>query len=307
MLYSDKILTLLKGSNITRNPSRRQLIEWSVQSRCAIPTENGSLAVWTRLESTGRSPKDTYLVMRDSIAKKIDWTSANNLPLNPVTFNQLVIDALKNLSEKDRLCVTDRVLGADPAYALPVTTISPNPVTALFTDNMFLPVPKDIGKSIYHDRPFFLLVLPDDKLDQAQYKGLLRELPGGRTSNIALAIDFENMLGVVFGSAYCGSVKKLMFTVMNFLLPESGILPLHCSANESMDGSESSLFLGLSGTGKTTLSADPKRLLIGDDEHGWSDSGIANFEGGCYAKLIGLNPLKEPDIFQACFHTAPYS
>jgi phosphoenolpyruvate carboxykinase (ATP) len=116
-------------------------------------------------------------------------------------------------------------------------------------------------------------------------------------------MDFDRRLGVVYGSAYCGSVKKLIFTVMNYILPPAGILPLHCSANEGPAG-DSALLLGLSGTGKTTLSADPGRALLGDDEHGWSESGIANFENGCYAKLIDLNPAKEPEIYKACFHQA---
>ncbi len=114
-------------------------------------------------------------------------------------------------------------------------------------------------------------------------------------------MDFDRRIGVVYGSAYCGSVKKLIFTVMNYMLPGEGILPLHCSANEGPKG-DCALLLGLSGTGKTTLSADPSRALLGDDEHGWSDNGIANFEFGCYAKLIDLNPEKEPEIHRACFH-----
>jgi phosphoenolpyruvate carboxykinase (ATP) len=120
-----------------------------------------------------------------------------------------------------------------------------------------------------------------------------------------VGMDMDRRLGVVFGSAYGGSVKKLMFTVMNYLLPAEGVLPLHCSANEGEDG-DSALLLGLSGTGKTTLSADPSRALLGDDEHGWSDNGIANFENGCYAKLIDLSAEKEPEIHNACFHHDDY-
>jgi len=122
---------------------------------------------------------------------------------------------------------------------------------------------------------------------------------------MAVVMDFDNLVGVMYGSAYCGSIKKLMFTVMNYLLPVKGILPLHSSANESKTGA-SALLLGLSGTGKTTLSADPNRKLLGDDEHGWSDQGIANFENGCYAKLINLRKEKEPDIFNAVFHKDDY-
>ena len=131
-------------------------------------------------------------------------------------------------------------------------------------------------------------------------------MPDGQTSNMAVAMDFDRMLGVVYGSAYGGSVKKLIFTVMNYILPAEGVLPLHCSANDGPDGDCAPL-LGLSGTGKTTLSADPRRALLGDDEHGWSDNGIANFENGCYAKLINLRVDKEPEIWNAVLlHEANY-
>jgi len=141
-------------------------------------------------------------------------------------------------------------------------------------------------------------------VDRQRYAGRLRKTPDGQTSNMAVAMDFDRNLGVVLGSAYAGSVKKLMFTVMNYVLPGEGILPLHCSANEG-PGGDIALLLGLSGTGKTSLSADPRRALLGDDEHGWSDNGIANFEFGCYAKLINLRPHKEPEIWNAVFHEAP--
>jgi phosphoenolpyruvate carboxykinase (ATP) len=166
---------------------------------------------------------------------------------------------------------------------------------------MFRPVPADLERSIFADRPFTLLVAPYDKLERDRYAGRLRTLPDGRTSDMAVAVDLDRRLGVVFGSAYGGSVKKLMFTVMNYVLPGEGILPLHCSANEGPEG-DIALLLGLSGTGKTTLSADPRRALLGDDEHGWSDQGIANFENGCYAKLINLREEKEPEIWNAVFH-----
>ena len=178
-------------------------------------------------------------------------------------------------------------------------------LTALFTDNMFRPLPADVERSVFAQRGFTLLVAPYDKLDRARYDGRLRKMPDGQTSNIAVAMDFDRMLGVVYGSAYGGSVKKLIFTVMNYILPNEGILPLHCSANEGPDG-DCALLLGLSGTGKTTLSADPRRALLGDDEHGWSDNGIANFENGCYAKLINLRQTKEPEIWNAVFHESPY-
>jgi len=224
----------------------------------------------------------------------------------PDTFDMVFADAMAALGAKPRLYAVDRVLGADPGYALPVRVVSDRALTVLFADNMFRPVPAGIAGSCFADRPYTLLVCPYDKLDPARYAGLLRTIPKtGKASTMVIAMDMDRRCGVVFGSAYCGSVKKHMFTVMNYLLPLEGILPLHCSANEGRNG-DVALLLGLSGTGKTTLSADPRRALLGDDEHSWGDNGVANFEDGCYAKLINLNPKKEPDIYRACFHEAPY-
>ncbi len=140
-----------------------------------------------------------------------------------------------------------------------------------------------------------------DRLDQSKYEWKLRKLANGKTSDKIVLMDFDNRLGFVIGTAYLGSVKKLMFTVMNYYLPFENVLPLHCSANEGKDG-KTALILGLSGTGKTTLSADPRRALLGDDEHGWSETSVANFEYGCYAKMININPEKEPDIYKAVMH-----
>jgi len=247
-----------------------------------------------------RSPKDTVIVRRPESEGNIDWDSPNNIPIEPETFEMVLYDALKTLESKEKIYVTDRVIGADPSWALPTRTVTDHALTALFTDNMFRDVPEDIQKSVFYNDEFTLLVLPYDKLDRERYEGRLRKLKDGRTSNMIVAMDFDNKIGVVYGSAYQGSVKKLMFTVMNYLLPEKGILPLHCSANDGEGGS--ALLLGLSGTGKTTLSADPHRALLGDDEHGWSDEGIANFENGCYAKMINIKKEKEPEIYDAVMH-----
>ncbi len=296
---------IAKKENVHINPKRRDLIKAAVKNKEVLVSASGALATWTRIESTGRSPKDTLTVRRPEIEAEIDWDSPNNLPLAPDTFAMILEDALALVAKKDKLYVTDRVVGADSRYALPVRTVSDHAKTALFTATMFRPEPRDIQRSIYHDQPFTLLALPADKLDRQRYAGRLRKLPDGSTSDMVVAMDFVQRIGVVIGSAYMGSVKKLMFTVMNYLLPKSGILPLHASANEGQDGAIA-LFLGLSGTGKTTLSADPDRALLGDDEHGWDKHGIANFEFGCYAKLINLNPAKEPQIFNAIMHPAPF-
>ena len=306
MEFFSKLEKLIDGHhNVLEDISRTEMIRCSIDNGEAVISANGSCTTWTPIESTGRSPKDTMIVRRPESEAGIDWNSPNNIPLDPETFEMILEDTLKTFSKKDTIFITNRVLSAEVSYALPVRTICDQSLTALFTDNMFRPVPEDISESVFADNGFTIFVLPYDKLDRERYKGRLRTLPDGKTSNMAIVMDFDNRIGVVFGSAYGGSVKKLMFTVMNYYLPAEGILPLHCSANEGENG-DSALLLGLSGTGKTTLSADPKRALLGDDEHGWCEKGIANFEYGCYAKLINLRADKEPEIFHAVFHDSNY-
>ncbi|MBW2703616.1 MAG: phosphoenolpyruvate carboxykinase (ATP) [Deltaproteobacteria bacterium] len=306
MKENDRIDQMLKQhEGLHRNISRSKMIQAAVDNKEAVVSACGALATWTPTESTGRSPDDTVAVKRPESEGEIDWDSPNNLPIEASTFDMLFDDALATLAKKSKIYVTDRVVGADPRMALPVTTVADQALTALFTDNMFRPVPEDMSKSVFTDKPFTILVAPYDKLDRARYEGRLRKLPDGQTSNMAVAVDFDRRLGVVYGSAYGGSVKKLIFTVINYYLPAEGFLTLHCSANEGPKG-DTALLLGLSGTGKTTLSADSRRALLGDDEHGWSDEGIANFENGCYAKLIDLDPEKEPEIHKAIFHQADF-
>ncbi len=306
MDFKEKLAALLAQHHLVfDNPTRQAMIQGAVNNREAVVSATGALATWTPPESTGRSPKDTMIVRNPESEGNIDWDSPNNLPLDPQTFEMALADALDTLAKKRWLYVTDRVVGADPSYALPVRVVTDRALTALFTDNMFRPVPPEIGDSIFADKGFTLVALPYDKLDRNKYEGRLRKLPDGRTSDMLVAMDFDRRLGLVYGSAYSGSVKKLIFTVMNYYLPLNGILSLHCSANEGPRG-DCALLLGLSGTGKTTLSADPSRALLGDDEHGWSDNGIANYENGCYAKLINLRPEKEPEIYHAVFHPAHY-
>ncbi len=302
MDFDSTLAELLDRSTVTANPGREDLIRASVSHGEALISANGALATWTPVESTGRSPLDTLTVKRATSESSIDWDSPNNLPMDEATLDDVLSDALATLQQKTNLYVLDRVIGADSSYALPVKFVSDHALSALFVDNMFRPIPDDVKGSVFHKRPFTLLSLPYDKLDPTKYEGRLRIDPRLRgTSTMAIAMDLDRRIGIVYGSAYCGSVKKLMFSVMNYYLPAEGILPLHCSANEGPNG-DTALLLGLSGTGKTTLSADPRRALLGDDEHGWSDNGVANFENGCYAKLIGLNPKKEPEIHHAIMH-----
>jgi len=306
MTFQQKIAQLLnKHPDVLDNPARPLMIYEAVKNKEAVVSANGALATWTPPESTGRSPQDTYIVRRKESECDVDWDSPNSIPMEPETFDMLMEDALEVLASRRRLYVTDRVLVADSRYAMPVKTVTYWASTVLFTDNMFRPAPPDMERSIFARRGFTLVVVPYHKLDRSRYAGRLRKLPDGKTSDMAVAMDFDRRLGVVFGSAYAGSVKKLMFSVMNYVLPGEGILPLHCSANEGPHG-DIALLLGLSGTGKTSLSADPTRALLGDDEHSWSDHGVANFENGCYAKLINLRAHKEPEIWDAVLHEAPY-
>ena len=284
---------------------RKELIQHSAEKRFATVSKNGALNYWTEADSTGRSPKDTYIVQHPESANEIDWDSPNSKPLHPDFFDDLLEEAVEVLEAKETIYSANRVIGADSSYALPCTTVSCSPLTMVFADNMFRAVPKDINDSIFYDKDFLLLVLPHDKLNTHRQKANLRIRSNGMISDLIIAMDFDRRIGLVYGSSYCGSVKKTMFTVMNYYLPKVGILPLHCSANEGKDG-DSTLLLGLSGTGKTTLSADPERALLGDDEHGWNDIGIANFENGCFAKLINLREEKEPEIYNAVFHADDY-
>jgi len=308
MTFQEKLAALLgtRGDVVKDNPPRPQLINDAIANGEAVAAACGALVTWTPPESTGRSPKDTVVVKRPESEDTIDWSAANNIPLEPETMDMILEDALAALERLPRIYKTDRVVGADARYALPLQMVCSHALHSVFADNMFrATTPEVFEQSIFKDRPFTLISLPYEKLDPNRYEGRLRVDPRlGHTSTMAVAMDFDRRIGVVYGSAYCGSNKKMIFTVMNYMLPAEGILPLHCSANEGEKG-DSALLLGLSGTGKTTLSADATRALLGDDEHGWSDDGIANFENGCYAKLIDLDPKHEPEIHRACFGDRP--
>ncbi len=307
MSFMEKINAMVKShGNVFNNIPRKELIKHAVMNKEAVTSPNGALVTWSPDDSTGRSPQDTMYVKRASVEKNIDWTSANNLACSPELFEMIFEDAVSTLSKKEKLYITDRVIGADSRWAMPTRVVCDKALTQVFADNMFRPVPSDIEKSIFAQEGFTLIVLPADRLDRDKYAGKLRKLGNGKTSNMVILMDLEKRIGIVYGSAYCGSVKKLMFSVMDYYLPEKGILPLHCSANEGKNG-DCALLLGLSGTGKTTLSADPNRALLGDDEHGWDDNGVANFEYGCFAKLINLRKDKEPEIWNATFQNKEYT
>ncbi len=234
---------------------------------------------------TGRSPKDKFFVRAGASVADIDWGTVNQ-PIDPQHFAVLLGDVQAYLSAAPDLFVQDLYIGADPAHRLRVRYVTPNAWHALFVRNMFIrPVPSDLPG---FEENFAVLHAPEFQADPARH---------GTRSGTFIVVDLEKRLILIGGTRYAGELKKSMFTVMNYLMPKAGVLSMHCSANVGAGG-DTALFFGLSGTGKTTLSADPERNLIGDDEHGWSDEGVFNFEGGCYAKVINLSAEGEPDIYR---------
>ncbi len=234
---------------------------------------------------TGRSPNDKFVVREASIEGAVNW-GAVNVPLAPEHFAALRADVIAHLNGQE-LFVRDARAGEDPVAGLNVRVITPNAWHNLFAYNMFLRPSPEEAKGMRPD--FTVLHAPAMQADPARH--------GTRTSTFVV-VNFAAREVLIGGTQYAGEIKKSIFSVLNFVLPELGILPMHCSANVGEKG-DVALFFGLSGTGKTTLSADPQRGLIGDDEHGWGPDGIFNFEGGCYAKVINLSPEAEPEIFQA--------
>jgi phosphoenolpyruvate carboxykinase (ATP) len=233
---------------------------------------------------TGRSPNDKFVVDEPSTRDDVWWGKVNR-PFPPEQFERLLADVQAYLSEQDELFVQDLYAGADPAHRLNVRYVTPNGWHALFVRNMF--IRPEIGELAGFAPNFSVIHAPEFQADP--------KVHGTRTGTFII-LDLAKRTILIGGTRYAGELKKAIFTVMNYLMPKDGVLSMHCSANIGADG-DTALFFGLSGTGKTTLSADPDRSLIGDDEHGWSDQGVFNFEGGCYAKVINLSAASEPDIF----------
>ncbi len=234
---------------------------------------------------TGRSPKDRFTVRESLTGDNVDWGSVN-IPLSEEHFYALREDVIAFLNGQE-LFVRDARGGADPNHSLNVRVVTHNAWHNLFAYNMFLrPTPEELAG---FQPEFTVLHAPGVRADPDKH---------GTTSGTFIVVNFKERQVLIGGSNYAGEIKKSIFSVMNYMLPDQGVLPMHCSANVG-DNGESALFFGLSGTGKTTLSADPERSLIGDDEHGWGSSGVFNFEGGCYAKTIHLSPEREPEIYRA--------
>ena len=234
---------------------------------------------------TGRSPNDKFVVKEGSSDSDVDWGKVNQ-PISDGHYRALISDVRTYLNGREQLFVEDLYCGADPAYRLSVRYVSPNAWHMAFVRNMF--IRPDLPELATFDPNFTVLHAPEFHADPSKH--------GTRTSTF-IVLNIAERTILIGGTRYAGELKKSMFTVMNYLLPKQGVLSMHCSANTGAAG-DTALFFGLSGTGKTTLSADPERSLIGDDEHGWSKDGVFNFEGGCYAKVINLSAESEPDIYR---------
>jgi len=278
-------LGITNANTVWRNLSSPTLYEHSLQRHEGLLAHLGPLVVRTG-QYTGRSPNDKYLVREPSSQDKIYWGAVNQ-PFSPERYNALRARILAYLQGRD-LYIQDCYVGADPAYRFPIRVITEKAWHSLFARNMFI---RELDPSkLAHHEPKFILI------DVAGFNANPEE--DGTNSEVAVLLHFGRMEALIAGTHYAGEMKKTMLTVMSYLLPQRNVLPMHCSANYGRNQSDVALFFGLSGTGKTTLSAEPERTLIGDDEHGWSDRGVFNFEGGCYAKAIRLSPEGEPEIYE---------
>ena len=266
--------------------SPEQLHDQTMALQQGVEASSGALAINTG-EFTGRSPKDRFIV-KDSITKDKIWWGDINIPFSPIAFDKLYTKVITYLNDKE-LYVRDSYVCADPKYRVNIRVVNEYPWSNFFAYNMFMrPSASELEDFIPEwtivNAPSFMAIPKED---------------GTRQHNFAI-LNFTKKIALIGGTGYTGEIKKGIFSALNFILPVyKNILPMHCSANVGKNG-ETSIFFGLSGTGKTTLSTDPERQLIGDDEHGWTaENTIFNFEGGCYAKVINLSKSKEPDIYNA--------
>jgi len=275
----------LAGSGaVHRNLPPAELIARSLARDEGILAANGALVVKTG-EPSGRSPNDRVIVEEGAAAEQVCWGDIN-LPCKPALFDRLLDKARGYLHDRD-LYVFDGFAGAERTYRLPVRVVADATWHALFATTLFV---RPTAIELADFAPGFTVIACGALRASADFDGT--------RSSVFVGLSFTRKLVLILGSMYGGEIKKAVFTVMNYLMPQRGVLPMHCSANMGEAG-DVALFFGLSGTGKTTLSADPSRRLIGDDEHGWSDHSVFNFEGGCYAKTIRLSERSEPQIHHA--------
>lgn len=277
--------TLLKTGKVHLNLRSGLLVEHAIRRGEALLADNGALVGYTG-KFTGRTPKDKFTVKDPITVDLVNWGD-NNQAFDPEKFDALFERVLEFMRSREELFVQDLFSGADPKYRLPVRIINQYAWHNLFVRALFVrPTPEELKT---HLPEFTIISAPEFQADPQR---------DGTRSEAFVIVNFTRKVVLIGGTKYAGEMKKSIFGVMNFLLPQRNVFPMHCSANVGKNG-ETALFFGLSGTGKTTLSADPERFLIGDDEHGWSPTGIFNFEGGCYAKCIRLSKQNEPQIWNA--------
>lgn len=281
----NELKDLLSGSNIKNQLSVAQLVEKATSRGEAMLTADGAVCAETG-KYTGRSPKDKYTVEEESTKDKIDWGKVNQ-PISADVFDKLYTKVVNYLKTKDEVFVFNGFAGADKDSQLSIKVVNEYAWHNLFCHQLFIrPTDTELAS---HTADFTIVSAPTFHADPAV---------DGTNSETFIIVSLEKKIILIGGTEYAGEMKKSIFGIMNYLLPQQNILSMHCSANVGEAG-DVALFFGLSGTGKTTLSADADRKLIGDDEHGWSDNGVFNIEGGCYAKTINLSAEKEPEIYNA--------
>src|SRR5215471_19909468 len=279
MAITDKVATQ------RRNLSPAALYEEAIRRGEAAVVSTGALTAETG-KHTGRSPKDKFFV-KEPTSQEAIWWYPGNQPIAPAKFDQLLA-RMEDFIAAHEVYTQDVFACADPRYRLKVRVISELAWHSLFARNLFIRPTADELMGFEPD--FTVMSLPSVKADPHV---------DGTNSETFILVNLGRRIVIIGGTGYAGEIKKSIFTALNYLLPAQGVFPMHCSANTSVDSSDVALFFGLSGTGKTTLSAEASRRLIGDDEHGWSDRGIFNFEGGCYAKTIRISQENEPQIWNA--------
>ena len=286
-------LSALNFSNLNTvywNLTPEELVEHSIRKEMGVLSDKGAICIRTG-EFTGRSPKDRFVVKDELTADSVDWNKINQ-PFEAEKFDQLQAKLVQYFEGKD-MYVRDAYACADDSHRLNLRLYSEYPWSNQFANNMFL---RPTAAEIQDFDPSWNIICAPGFMANP-------EIDSTRQHNFAI-INFSKQMIIIGGTGYTGEIKKGIFSVLNYILPhQKGVLSMHCSANVGQDG-DTAIFFGLSGTGKTTLSADPDRFLIGDDEHGWSDNGVFNFEGGCYAKCIDLTKEKEPEIYDAIRHGA---
>lgn len=279
-------LGIINTGSLYRNLSPTLLIEEALRRNEGVLSDTGALVVNTG-KYTGRLPNDKFIVDTPAVHNRIAWGSVNR-PISRDVFLALKNKMSAYLQNKD-IFVFDGYAGADTKHRKKFRIVNELASENLFIRNLLIrPTAEELTS--YGEPDFTIIATPGLKCNP---------IIDGTRSEAAILVDYELRTVLITGTRYAGEIKKSVFSIMNYLLPDEGVLPMHCSANMSMVTGETAIFFGLSGTGKTTLSADPNRTLIGDDEHGWSETGVFNFEGGCYAKCIDLDPKKEPLIYNA--------